>query len=203
MKAEKVRFSETRFYPIFFMIIITLFFVGILAVFYHSTEDKIREYEEINYKKAVLKVFGLLDRDVSSFKKYVDEKEEPFRYFIAKENDTIIGYSFDISGSGLWGTIDAVIAVDVNFEKIIGLEILKQNETPGLGGRITEDWFKNQFYEKPLKMDDEIKKFRLIAEDQTAEKNDIKQITGATFSSKAVVDIIYNEVLKKAKMMDK
>ncbi len=185
------------------MILITLFFVGILATFYHSTESRIRKYEEVSYKKAILGVFGFPKEEVEKFETHFQEKETPFRYFIAKDKGNIIGYSFDISGSGLWGTIDAVIAVDRNFNKIIGLEILKQNETPGLGGRNSESWFKNQFQDKPLKFDNEIRKYRLIPEDETAEEGDIKQITGATFSSKAVVDIVYNEILKKAEMMDK
>jgi Na+-transporting NADH:ubiquinone oxidoreductase subunit C len=202
MKAEKKRFSETRFYPIFFMLVTTIFFVGILAVFYHSTEARVLQYEVQSYKKALMRVFDLSGEDISDFDKYFEKKENEFPYYLAKSDNQVIGYGFNITGSGLWGTIDAIIAVDTNFENIIGLDILKQNETPGLGGRITEDWFKKQFQNKPLKKDGEIIKFRLIPEDETPQNHDIRQITGATFSSKAVVDIVYNEVLKKVKMMD-
>jgi Na+-transporting NADH:ubiquinone oxidoreductase subunit C len=203
MKPEKKTFTETRFYPIFFMIIITAFFVGILAVFYQGTEARVRIYEEKSYQKSLLKVFGFPDQDVSVFQTYFEKAENEFVYYIAKDKGNIIGFCFDISGSGLWGTINAIIAVDTNFDRIIGLDILKQNETPGLGGRITEEWFKKQFQNKPLKKDGEIIKFRLIAEDEKQEIQDIRQITGATFSSKAVVDIVFNEVLKKARIMDK
>ena len=71
---------------------------------------------------------------------------------------------------------------------------MDQNETPGLGGRITENWFKKQFQNKPLVFDQKFKKYKLVSEDAKPSDFEIVQITGATFSSKAVVNIIYEKV---------
>ncbi len=49
------------------------------------------------------------------------------------------------TGGGLWGSITMVVAADEKGERLQGIEILDQMETPGLGGRIDEDWFKKQF----------------------------------------------------------
>jgi Na+-transporting NADH:ubiquinone oxidoreductase subunit C len=204
MKQEKKSFSETRFYPIFFMLILTIIFVGLLAIFYHSTSERVRLYEETSYKTALLQLFGFQSTDLALFNQHFEKQTTAeFDYYLVKQDQELIGFAFDVTGSGLWGTINAIIGVDSQFETIVALDILKQNETPGLGGRITEDWFKKQFSKKPLKQNGELIKFKLITEEESPETLEIKQITGATFSSKAVVDIVYNEVLKKAQILDR
>jgi Na+-transporting NADH:ubiquinone oxidoreductase subunit C len=54
-------------------------------------------------------------------------------------------YAVQATGPGLWGSITLVAAADEATERLKGLEILSQSETPGLGGRIDEAWFKEQF----------------------------------------------------------
>jgi Na+-transporting NADH:ubiquinone oxidoreductase subunit C len=49
------------------------------------------------------------------------------------------------TGSGLWGSITMIVAADATAERLRGVEMLDQQETPGLGGRIDEAWFKEQF----------------------------------------------------------
>ena len=198
MRKEKKSFSETRFYPVFFMIIVTIVFVGVLAFFYQATIERVENYQTQNYKKSLISLFGYSTEDIEktynqNFQKA--EKNDLVYYKVISDN-VLKGYCFDISGSGLWGTINAIVAVTPDFQKIIGFDILKQNETPGLGGRITEDWFKDQFTNKVLKKQDTIIQYQLIPEDETTKENQIKQITGATFSSKAVVTILYNNVLE-------
>jgi Na+-transporting NADH:ubiquinone oxidoreductase subunit C len=43
-----------------------------------------------------------------------------------------------------------VVAVDPQGERIIGIAFTKHQETPGLGGRISEPWFQQQFRGKPI-----------------------------------------------------
>ncbi len=83
-KQKKKRFSETRFYPIFFMLVTTIFFVGILAVFYHSTEARVLQYEEQSYKKAMMHVFNLSGEDISNFDKYFEKKRMNSRITLQK-----------------------------------------------------------------------------------------------------------------------
>jgi Na+-transporting NADH:ubiquinone oxidoreductase subunit C len=49
------------------------------------------------------------------------------------------------SGPGVWGEIEGAIALSADLERIVGVEILRHSETPGLGGRITERRFLEQF----------------------------------------------------------
>lgn len=203
MAKEKKLFRETRIYTILFMIGITIFFIGILATFYQLTLERVQKYNLIQKKTLVLETFNLpLDNIDESFDKYISTKEtDEFTYYAATNDEAFLGYCFPISGSGLWGTIDALLSVTPDYSKIINIEIVQQNETPGLGGRITEDWFKDQFQEKVLYVGNTLQKYSLIQERNSANTTEINQITGATASSKAVIDMIYKNMQKIEKKL--
>jgi len=198
MASEKKLFRETRAYPVVFMLAITIIFIGILATIYQLTLERVESYRQTMLKKMVLSVFDLPVEDIDkNFDKYITLSNiDNLMYYEAVSDSILMGYCFPISGSGLWGTIQALLSVTPDFDKIINIDILEQNETPGLGGRITEDWFKNQFQGKTLLIDDEPQLFSMIPENEKAKSNEICQITGATASSKAVVDMIYKNVVK-------
>ena len=198
MAVEKKLFRETRAYPVVFMLIITVIFIGILATFYQLSFEKVQQYRELQLKKIVMSVFELPTQNIENdFAKYITIQEmEDILYYESRVDSILLGYCFPISGSGLWGTIHALLAVTPDFEKIINIEIVDQNETPGLGGRITESWFKDQFKGKILIDNNILYSFVLIPENETAKDNEINQITGATASSKALVDMIYKDVKK-------
>ena len=95
-----------------------------------------------------------------------------------------------IHGAGLWGSITCLVGVDPEFEKLIAIHILNQSETPGLGGRISEPQFQEQFASKPIFEGGEVLNYRLVPEKDSANETEINQITGATASSKAIVDML-------------
>lgn len=196
MTQEKKRFSDTRFYPIFFMIIVSVIFVGILATFYELTAPRVKAYQQESNQKIILGLFGLpTQAPQQAFDKFIEEKQQDdIVYYEAIQQNRLLGFAFPIRGKGLWGTIDAVVAVSPDFTKIIAFDVIKQNETPGLGGRITEKKFKNQFQNKDLLQNNELVKYNLVAEDAVEDKYEISQITGATLSSRAVVNMLYNEL---------
>jgi Na+-transporting NADH:ubiquinone oxidoreductase subunit C len=203
MKKKKKSFRESIAYTVLFMIIITMFFIGILATFYQLTLERVEKYNLMQMKTMVLNTFNLPTDNVSdNFAKFIKINEKNgFIYYSAFEDGKNLGYCFPISGSGLWGKIDALLAVTPDFSKIIRIEIVQQNETPGLGGRITETWFKKQFQDKLLFVDGSLQKYSLIMESNSAGLTEINQITGATASSKAVIDMIYKNMEKIGKEM--
>lgn len=193
MEKEKRVFSETRAYPIIFMLLVALFFGTLLASFYHSTKERIEENRVLRFKEAVLSVFGLPTDDIElSYQEYITEHSiDELVYYIAQDDTLKLGYCFPVRGNGLWGSISALLAVDNEFAAILAFRILEQNETPGLGGRITEEAFQSQFSGKGFFDGEKIVEYRLIPEDETAGKYEINQITGATSSSQAVVSMIF------------
>jgi Na+-transporting NADH:ubiquinone oxidoreductase subunit C len=95
------------------------------------------------------------------------------------------GVAFSAKGSGFWGPIVVMVGINPKTLTIKGIEILQQEETPGLGARIEEDWFRNQF--KGKTMDEPI---RMMIKGAQPGPNDVEAVDGATLSSKFVEDII-------------
>jgi len=119
-------------------------------------------------------------------------------YKALAEDGDCIGYCFNTAGPGFADKIELVLAVDKNFKKIAGFNVLSSNETPGFGDRIKQPYYRNQFAGAPagrlrLEKTGDAKKIdsRIVA------------ITGATISSEAVVDIVNNALPQLKKQMKK
>jgi len=54
-------------------------------------------------------------------------------------------YGFQFRGLAFWGPVQAILAVTPDLTRTVGLVVLEQSETPGLGGRIEEPVFTDQF----------------------------------------------------------
>lgn len=111
--------------------------------------------------------------------------KEPVRVYKAMSAGKCVGWSFNASGQGFADKIEMVVAVDKNFEKIAGFNVLVSNETPGFGDRIKSSYYRDQFAGAPAE------KLALIKTgDNKKIDSEIVAITGATVSSKAVIEII-------------
>lgn len=92
------------------------------------------------------------------------------------------------SGSGLWSVIEIFLLVDTDKKIIKELRVLSHGETPGLGGRIEEAWFQDQF--KGLDISDGIK----IVSTKMGTAGEVDAVSGATRTSAAVMAILNNAV---------
>lgn len=111
------------------------------------------------------------------------------------DDESCVGWSFKVRGSGFAGKIELIVAVDADFEKMAGYNILYAAETPGFGDRIKEPYFRNQFVGAPAGQ------LTLVATGEPQKIDaEIVAITGATVSSTAVVDAlnVYLERIKPA-----
>jgi len=93
---------------------------------------------------------------------------------------TKLGYGFNKAAD-----ISLFICVGPDLETIKGIEVLDHTETPGLGGRMTEVEFKRQFVGKKLKP-----KLSLVRGRETVGPNEVHAITGASYTSKGIENII-------------
>ena len=117
-----------------------------------------------------------------------------------KEHTLLIGYAFLAEGKGYSSTIRTLVGIDTSFT-IYAIKILSQQETPGLGSLCEEvqsgeskPWWQAQFTGKTAKG---------IAVDK--DKGDIESITGATITSRAIVNSIadcVNRLFEKQKLND-
>lgn len=104
------------------------------------------------------------------------------------------GFSFLAEGNGFQGEIKVMVGVDQGLNKIQYIHVLESVETPGLGARIAEDNFQQQF--KGASIREEI---RLAKGPKPEDKGPpapvaVQAITGATISSEAIVDIINRKI---------
>lgn len=93
------------------------------------------------------------------------------------EADALQGWVLPVSGRGFAGPIELLIGLTPARERVTGVYILAQSETPGLGSRITSPTWLNEFKTRP-----ESGRYRL--------GRDIDGLSGATISSAAVVDAV-------------
>lgn len=118
---------------------------------------------------------------------------------LSADGENVVGWSIIASGSGFADRIELVVAVDKDFEKLAGYDVLASNETPGFGDKIKEDYLREQFVGAPAG------ELKFVATGDVREKDSkIVGITGATISSEAVVEIISNSITQiKEKMRKK
>ena len=151
-----------------------------------KTAPVIRKNEEIKYMSTVLDVFGItIDRDNSDeiiviFGEHIEEREEQGLSLFFEKVSGATAVSF--IGNGFQGPISLVVALDG--ETITGFKVVSQEETPGLGARITEEEFQNSFIGK--KVSEGIS----MAKSGSAGPGEFDAITGATETSRALERIL-------------
>ena len=90
-------------------------------------------------------------------------------------------------GAGLWGPIWGYVAVQQDCNTVYGAVFDHESETPGLGARITEDTFRNQFHGKQLYKDGAFVSVAVVkGGGQKDNPNGVDAISGATITSRAV-----------------
>jgi len=179
-KSVREKILNNRIYPLIFLVIVVLVSVSLMMVIGNITKAKIvaeREAEIINQLKGIFS-------DMQDYKTAEG-------YYEIYHNEEVIGFAFTATGKGYGGDISILIGIDSNYQ-IKGISILSNTETPGLGTRITEISFTDQF--KGLGLED-------ISLSKDGGK--IDAITGATISSRAVTNAVRDEIEKKIETIKK
>jgi len=165
-------------FPIIFITIVVFASVGLVTWTDSITKDKIEEQKEQEIQSMLKEMFP-------SMSEYTFEDDI---YTICSDGAGV-GYAFLAVGKGYGGDIDILIGLE-DETTIKGITIISQSETPGLGSRIAESSFASKFAglnigDVALKQDD----------------GQIDAITGATISSRAVVDAVRTTVMEKVQSL--
>jgi len=108
----------------------------------------------------------------------------PITYRALDAGGDPIGWVLLASGQGFADRIQLLVGLDRDATRITGLYVLQQNETPGLGNRVTELRFRDQFKGVPA-----ARAIRLV-KGRSAGEGEVEAVTGATVSSQSVVAIV-------------
>jgi len=170
---------------------------GLLIVLVNQhTKPIIDKYKAEQLQKAVYEVlpgveryntFYLVDNALSMNLPEGAKESEYKRVYVGYDNSgKVNGVAISRGESGFQDVVQVIFGFDPNNGKLLGMKVLDSKETPGLGDKIFKDMaFVDQFFAKP--------DTPLIAVKPGAGKGqpgEIDTITGATISSKVVIDII-------------
>lgn len=154
----------------------------LLALISGLAKDKIALNEQKKIEDAIFSLSSSVNKIEET---YINNS---FTYKLFDKSNNMIGYAVLISGNGYQGQIKILAIIDPSFNTIEGIQIIGSSETPGLGAKINEDFFKKQF--KGIKLSQLIE----CVKEKTTKENEILAISGATISSKAVVSILNKEL---------
>ena len=214
----------------------------VLGIIIATTADNLRERQKINeeldIKKNILYALGYkqnidnpwtnkiveslynnsineiyLDRKGTVYKKQEDIEKNPLKIYQRMDNGLITGYAIPIEGKGLWGTMYGYFAIEPDAVTVKGITFYRHKETPGLGGEVDKDWFKNNFIGKRLVDNDgklvsiEVIKGFVSDKDPEAYRK-VDGISGATITGKGVTNFLkkdldkYEPYFKKIRMLN-
>ncbi len=186
------------------LLIVASFFFGLLIAVTNAALSPRIEQNKINKRNRLVGVllpgakdFILLDKEIE-IESIWGKKEKIEVYQAMSEQDECVGWSFNAAGSGFVDKIELVVAVDKDFEKLAGFDVLASSETPGFGDQIKDDYYRDQFKGAPA---EELK--LVTSGDPKKIDAEIVAISGATVSSEAVLEIINNFLTQIKEQMQK
>jgi len=176
------------FRMIFVMVLITAASGFVLSGVWSVSVDKIRFNEKLMVEEALTDMNPTKARyEIVS----LAEGVEVFKCFDAA--DVHLSYFFLASGNGFQDKIKLAVTMDPQLERMLGMRVLEQKDTPGLGAKITEPVFTDKFTGLATQVGAPLTCIKVPADKI---KGEVQAITGATISSKAVL-IIINEKLSQ------
>ncbi len=194
-----------RLFSVFYMFCLTLFFTSLVTVAKVANEERIALNRQAKLQRVILTVLKVPQTLTASqeeitrlFATHVTEKRAQGRTIYTAHdpaNKKPLGHAFSLRGAGFWGPIEAMVGVDAQLERVLAIEFYLHQETPGLGARITESWFTEQFTGLSLVAEPDEKGFFSMTPPAPGKAPlELDAITGATQTSKAVETIVNREL---------
>ena len=193
--------KKSPVYVLSFMAAICLVFGTGIAIVNYATQGLLAKNAVLHRNRVLCRAFDLPVDGTSAdaYQQAVDQ------HLVAEEQDgravyrrTTPGHEslgFEFGGMGFWDRIEGVIVLSPDLQTVRNIQFLDQKETPGLGARIEESWFTDQF--KGLQIDwDNPRGDRLVvgASPDPDPKNRVDAITGATQTSMALGRFLNDEL---------
>lgn len=181
---------------------------GLLIVFVHQvTQPAIIAHKAEVLRQAVQEVLGAPDhydtlyvRDgelLTELPEGVDPRNAEMVFQGFREDGSSVGFAITGAEPGFQDVIELIFGFDPEASQVLGMKVLSSRETPGLGDKIEKDQaFISEFegVETPLQG---VKPRRA-----TGAPGEVDMITGATISSRTVIDIINGRLEELGPMLE-
>lgn len=189
-KALIIKHKTDIVMPTLIMVAISFTVVLALSVTNKLTAPKIEKLEEKNQKDSMHKVLKAEKYERNALY-YGEEKVE---FHIAKVNGKILGYIFITEESGYGGPVTVMTAITPDGKIKAAYVLNVDDETPGLGKQAAEKDFYSQF----TGLRDKVS---LVTGKPKKDKNEVKSLTGATITSKAVTRAVNKALTYSEKLL--
>ena len=190
--------KESILYVVLFTAFTAFVFVFLISWADFSTAELVAKNQELVTAQAFLNAVGRPEEDrdaaLKAYEEFFGSATGDSAVRAVLEGEEILITRF--SGMGLWGTVTGVLATDASVQRIVGIDIISHSETPGLGGRIEQDWFKNQFRGERILPEGIVVRKGQGGADEDRENGYVDGITGATGTSTSMA------VMLNAKIAD-
>lgn len=161
-------------FPMVLLTIVVAVCVSLLTYVDSITRDRIRAQEDEAIRTMLTEMFPEMSR--------YEFQDDIYTVF---SDGSQLGYAFLAVGKGYGGDINILVGLE-DETTVKGIKIVSQEETPGLGTRITEPFFTDQF------VGIDIADIAL-----SGDGGQIDAITSSTISSSAVVEAVRDTALEK------
>ena len=160
------------------VVIFSSFSGGLLAAVRSGTQERI-EYQKLKFVKGptILKILEGCSNDplVDRFK--IKDGNTEREFYVGQFDGKRDVVAFESFGKGFGGEIGVMTAVNVDTDKVVGVGVSTQSETPGVGSRTkTDPAFSSQFNGLSIKDSFKVK----------SDGGQIDALSGATVSSRGV-----------------
>lgn len=154
--------------------------IDVAAVYAEKVQDNVLEAGELKpYKGQFNTTYGKLI------------KNGELHVFTGTTTEGKQAYVIPVVGRGLWGGLWGYIAVNDTKDKVLGTYFYHESETAGLGARIGEKRFQDQFIGKPI-FDEggEEVALTVVKAGAAQSENEVDGVTGATLTSNGVAAMV-------------
>ena len=177
--------KDKPFFAVVYMFVVTAFFSAVLIGFARLTRDKVQANQQLAFEKAVVQVFPTIQAKTNAAIHQIFTEQFEQRaaaddqvYYVYLKDGEISGYAVPVEGKGFWDTIRGIIGIASDQETITAIAFYEQKETPGLGARIAEPDFCDQFIGRKIASGAKPIGIRSVGE--TLKENQVHAVTGAT-----------------------
>ena len=171
------------FKMVFTLVLIATISAYVLGKVEQLTRGEIEKVKDARELDAVAEVVDEFDNNPFEEKMIIrtTDRKDKLELFPARKGDKINSVAIKTySNNGFGGKIELMLGIHVD-GSIINYKVIEHKETPGLGTKVEEEKFKQQFYGyNPNKGGFRVKQ----------DGGDIDAVTAATISSRAIINAI-------------
>lgn len=153
----------------------------LLSMVKQVTAVRIEEQILVNVKLPAIKtVLESSTNDLLGDRRMITMDGQDYVVFEGKKDGKTWAIAFEGKGTGFGGDIGVMVGFDLEKDVLTGIGILTHQETPGLGARISETMFTDNFKNKPITAVFKVKK----------DNGEVDAVSGATYSSRGVCSAV-------------